>query len=158
MQKDFRELTAVERQLIENEHAHLEQFLWELHEACCEFDSLKECHGCDKEKFASCQGRLISFEYVFIDFVIRHFENEEKIMSEICYTQNAKEFFHMHVQEHEKLLLEMESLMHKLSAESEQGFTAGAIRELYYRVAELFGKHASTFDNLLMNHPESGKK
>jgi len=64
----------------------------------------------------------------------------------------------MHVQEHEKLLLEMESLMHKLSAESEQGFTAGAIRELYYRVAELFGKHASTFDNLLMSHPESGKK
>ena len=83
IQKDFRELSAVERQQIENEHAHLEQFLWELHEACCEFDSLKECHGCDKEKFASCQGRLISFEYVFIDFVIRHFENEEKIMIEI---------------------------------------------------------------------------
>lgn len=101
MHKDFRELTTVERQLIEDEHAHLERFLRDLRDTCCEFYSLKGCQGCGREKIASCQGRLISFEHVFLDFVIEHFGNEEKIMSEISRTQDTNEYFRLHQQEHD---------------------------------------------------------
>ena len=98
MHKDFREHTTVERQLIEDEHAHLERFLRDLRDTCCEFYSLKGCQGCGREKIASCQGRLISFEHVFLDFVIEHFGNEEKNMSEISRTQDTNEYFRLHQQ------------------------------------------------------------
>ena len=158
MHKDFRELTTVERQLIEDEHTHLERFLRDLRDTCCEFYSLKGCQGCGREKIASCQGRLISFEHVFLDFVIEHFGNEEKIMSEISRPQDTNEYFRLHQQEHDRLLQEMESLMHKLSTKSKQGHTAVAIREFHYRVAELFGKHAHTFDDFFLHQPKSGKE
>ncbi|MDZ4140830.1 MAG: hypothetical protein HOP24_00875 [Sideroxydans sp.] len=158
LDNDVRELTAVERQQIEDEHARLDQFLRELCETCCEFDSLKGCLGCGREKIASCQGRLISFEYVFIDLVIEHFKNEEKIMSKIFSNQDTNECFRFHQQEHDKLLREMQGLMHKLSTESDRGHTAVAIREFHYRVMELFGKHARMFDDPFMRQPKGGKK
>ena len=70
----------------------------DLRDTCCEFYSLKGCQGCGREKIASCQGRLISFEHVFLDFVIEHFGNEEKIMSEISRTQDTNEYFRLHQQ------------------------------------------------------------
>jgi hemerythrin len=153
-QPGLRALSLTERQLIEGEHARLERFLRELRETCCEFDSLEECQDCGREKIASCQGRLISFTHDFLDFVIEHFENEEKIMSEIYSTQQSNRYFQLHQQEHMKLVREMESLMHELSVMSRRGHTAIAIREFYYRVAEIFSKHARTLDDPLMQLPE----
>jgi len=153
-QLDLRALSLTERQLSQDEHARLERFLRELREACSEFNSLEECQDCSREKIASCQGRLISFTHDFLDFVIGHFENEEKIMSEIYSTQQSNRNFQLHQQEHMKLVREMESLMHELSVMSRRGHTASAIREFYYRVAEIFNKHAHTFDEPLMQLPE----
>lgn len=158
LDQDVRGLSEVERRLIEDEHARLDQFLRNLRETCCEFYSLEECQGCDRGKIASCQGRLISFEHVFLDLVIEHFKNEEKIMSDIFHNQDTNQRFRLHQQEHDKLLREMENLMHKLSTESERGHTAVAIREFHYRVTELFGKHARTFDNFFMHQPKDGKE
>jgi len=158
LDNDVRELTAAERQLIEDEHAHIERLLRELRETCCEFDSLKGCLGCGREKIASCQGRLISFEYVFIDLVIEHFKNEEKIMSKIFSNQDTNECFRFHQQEHDKLLREMQGLMHKLSTESDRGHTSVAIREFHYRITELFGTHARMFDDPFMRQPKDNEK
>lgn len=158
LDSDVRELSVAEYRLIVDEHARLDKFLRDLSEACSEFDSLDECQGCDKGKVASCQGRLISFKHVFLDFLIEHFKNEEKIMSNIFRTQGTNERFRLHQQEHDKLLREMDSLMHKLSNMSEQGLTAVAIRELHHRVMELFGKHARMFDVSLMRQPKNGEK
>lgn len=158
LDNDVRELSVAEHRLIVDEHARLDKFLRGLRETCCEFDSLKECQGCDRGKIASCQGRLISFEHVFLDLVIEHFKNEEKIMSEIFRTQDTNERFRLHQQEHDKLLREMESLMRRLSTESERGHTAVAIREFYHRVTELFGEHVRTFDDPYMRQPKGDKK
>lgn len=153
-----RKLSVAEHRLIEDEHARLDQFLRELRETCCEFYSLEGCQGCDSGKVASCQGRLNSFEHVFFDFVIEHFKNEEKIMSKISSTKDTNECFRLHQQEHDKLLREMQSLMHKLSTESDRGHTAVAIREFHYRVTELFGKHVLMFDDPFMRQQKVGKK
>jgi hemerythrin len=152
---NFRELSEAERFLIEDEHARLERFLQDLRETCSEFVNQEECHGCAREKIASCQGRLTSFFYDFLDLVSVHFENEEKVISEILQTQEASDYFRHHQKEHANLMREMESLMHESSAISRQGRTAAAIRNLYQRVAERFIEHARGFDDIFLHPPKS---
>ena len=154
----MRKLSAIEHRLIEDEHARLDQLLQDLREACCNFGSVKDCQGCGREKIASCQGRLNSFAYDFLDFVIQHFRNEEKIMAGASRTQDSNEYFRLHQKEHARLLKEMESLMQELLAMSKQGHTAVAIREFHYRVAELFGEHTRTFDDPFISRPHRGKE
>ncbi|MDZ4140535.1 MAG: hypothetical protein U1C48_00880 [Methylotenera sp.] len=153
-----REFSMVERRQIEDEHVRLNQFLQNLRETCDEFYSLEGCQSCDREKIASCQGRLISFEHVFLDFLIEHFKNEEKIMAGIFNNQDTNEHFLLHQQEHDNLLREMDNLMHKLSNMSERGQTVVAIREFHHRVMELFGEHFRNFDDYLLHKPMSDKK
>ena len=150
LQPERRELSASERQLIEAEHARLGSFLRELRETCCIFDDTKECQQCDREKIASCQGRLISFTYDFLDFVVEHFEHEEKIMSEIFSTQDSGSGFHRHHQEHIKLVRAMEGLMHAYSDLSKQGHTAVAIREFHAHASAMFDEHSRAFDAILL--------
>lgn len=69
---------TVELRKAEDEHVRLNQLLQNLRGTCDKFYSLEGCHGCGKEKVASCQGRLISFKHVFLELVIKHFRNEEK--------------------------------------------------------------------------------
>lgn len=145
-----RELSAIERQLIEAEHARLGAFLRELRETCCIFDDTKECQQCDREKIASCQGRLISFTYDFLDFVVEHFEHEEKIMAEISSAQDSASSFHHHHQEHIKLIRTMEGLMHAYSDMSKQGHTAVAIREFHAQASAMFEEHSRVFDAILL--------
>lgn len=139
------ELSASERQLIEAEHARLETFLRELRETCCAFDDTKECQQCDRERIACCQGRLVSFTYDFLDFVVEHFEHEEKILSKISSALDPASVFHHHL-EHTKLVRTIERLMHALSGMSKQGHTAVAIREFHARATEMFDVHTRSFD------------
>ncbi len=138
---------TVELRKAEDEHVRLNQLLQNLRGTCDKFYSLEGCHGCGKEKVASCQGRLISFKHVFLELVIKHFRNEEKIMFDIFHTQDTNENFRLHQQEHDKLLHELESLMRKLSTESERGRTSAAIREFHHQALDLFGDHFRNFDD-----------
>lgn len=154
---DLRKLSVIESQQIEDEHMRLKHFLQDLRETCCKFDGLEDCAGCDREKIASCQGRLFSFEQDFLDLVVTHFENEEKIMAAISLAEDTNEHFRLHQKEHAKLLQEMQTLMQKVLVMSRQGYTATAIREFHSKVAESFFEHVRTFDAHLTHQPKSGK-
>ncbi len=140
--------------MLEAEHARLECLLRGLREACCEFDRLKECQSCDKEQIASCQGRLVSFSHDFLDFVIEHFENEERIMTAILGAEDSDRYFHPHQKAHVRLVREMERPMSELSRMSKQGNTAAAIGELYGLTEEMFSEHARACDDALMQLPQ----
>jgi len=79
-------------------------------------------------------------------------------MSKIFSNQDTNECFRFHQQEHDKLLREMQGLMHKLSTESDRGHTSVAIREFHYRITELFGTHARMFDDPFMRQPKDNEK
>lgn len=149
LQPDHRELSASDRQLIDAEHARLETFLRELRETCCAFDDTKECQHCDRERIACCQGRLVSFTYDFLDFVVEHFEHEERIMSKVFSALEPASVFQHH-QEHTQLVRSIEGLMHALSGMSKQGHTAVAIREFHARATEMFDAHTLSFDAKLL--------
>lgn len=140
------ELAAVDRLLIDEEHARLEQFLNDLCDTCDNFSAQGECYGCSRAQVATCQGRLASFFYDFLDLVAEHFEHEETIMRGIMTTTEDERHFLLHQAEHARLMSEVKSLMRESSAISRQGNPSEAMRRLDRMIAEMFGVHAHIFD------------
>lgn len=152
--QNLNELSTDDRQLIEAEHARLEQFLQDLYDTCTEMVSSQDCDHCDRGKFAACQGRLPSFFYDFYDLVADHFENEEKIMSDTLHSDIGYEFLRQHNREHAKLMREVKDLIDESSVLNRQGEVAEAIRHFYAKVTEMFGEHARLFDSRLLSRHE----
>lgn len=155
---DLRKISAIKSQQIEDEHARLWQFLLDLRETCCKFESLEDCQVCEREKIASCQGRLFSFGQDFLDLVATHFENEEEIMEAVSRTPESNEHFRLHQKEHANLLKEMEALMHQVLSLSRESHTSQAIREFHAKTTEYFYAHGQTFDVHFVHRPKSGKE
>jgi hemerythrin len=152
MQQHYRNsnvLTFADRYLIDEEHARMERFLRDLRETCAELDALEDCNGCDNGKAASCQGRLNSFMYDFLDIISEHFENEEKIM-QICLSDpEHNEYIRRHLTAHEKLMREIKILMREADELNKHGITVLAIRQIYNQIEEMFKVHAHEYDSYL---------
>jgi len=140
------ELSPSERHLIDEEHARLEQFLEDLRDTCENFGKQGNCFGCNRTQVATCQGRLNSFFYDFLDLVDAHFETEEKIMLGSLKASNEDDFFKKHQAEHARLMAEVKDLMRESSIFSQQGNPSEAIYRLENKLVELFGEHANAFD------------
>ena len=150
LDQDFNVLSAADRLLIDAEHARLEQFLSDLRDTCENFDLQGDCYGCSRAQVATCQGRLTSFFYDFLDLVTEHFENEENIMRNTLLAPEDESYFRLHQQEHARLLQEVRELMRESAVSSSQGNPSGAIRRLESKISELFGQHAHGFDSALL--------
>lgn len=143
-------LSAGDRLLIDAEHARLEQFLCDLRDTCENFGAQGDCYRCSRTQVATCQGRLTSFFYDFLDLIAEHFENEEKIMRNTLPPVDEDQYFVRHQQEHARLVLEVRALMRESAEYSSQGNPSEAIRRLESKISELFGEHAHTFDSRFM--------
>lgn len=145
------DLDPADRQLIDREHARLEGFVHNLRETCVRFDTPLACASCSREKFASCQGRLTSFCYDFMDLVAEHCENEERIICNSLRISND-EYFQRHKAEHARLMRDMAELMSEVSAMNRSGDTAQAIRLLHQWISETFEAHAHTYDQVFLGY------
>lgn len=143
-------LSVADRLLIEEEHARLERYWRDLRETCAEFESGADCHGCSKELLATCQGRLVSFIYDFLDLTVEHFEHEEAILQHLS-VQDDDTHFLSHRAEHARLLRIVHTLAQDAAKLNMQGLSAEAIRLLYRRIGELFGAHAHAYDDVFLN-------
>jgi hemerythrin len=132
------------RFLIDEEHARMERFLRDLYDTCAEL----EAEG-GEDKVASCQGRLNSFLYDFLDIISEHFENEERLMEACLAVQEDKDYFRRHRAAHEKLARQVKILMRETAEMSKQGSTALAIRHLYQQIGVMFGEHSREYDKFL---------
>ena len=144
--QDVRTLNPVELGLIEREHAHLQRFLCDLRDTCCEFESGRNCDGCEHEKTVSCQGRMASFCYDFMDLVDEHFDNEEQFMRAGLASPEDDDDFLRHLQAHSRLTQEMRKSVLQALTLSKQGDTAAAVRLLYDEISRMFGEHARAYD------------
>jgi hemerythrin len=140
------ELSAEERLLLDEEHARLERFLADLRDTCENFSAEGDCFSCSRAQVATCQGRLNSFNYDFLDLVAEHFENEEAIMLNSLKAADEDVYFLRHRAEHVRLMTEVKDLMRESADLSRQGNPSEAIRRLERKVAEMFGDHAHVFD------------
>ncbi len=143
-------LAASDRQLIEEEHARLERFLTELCDTCIEFRTFSDCHGCDRERVASCRGRLPSFFHDFHDLIAEHFDNEERIMRSYLKEAHENEYIKLHNEEHAKLMREVKQLIQEAAAQTEQGNVVAAIQQFHKSITSRFGEHTHAFDRVLL--------
>jgi hemerythrin len=132
------------RLLIDEEHTRMERYLRDLYDTCSEL----EADG-GRDKLASCQGRLTSFLYDFLDIISEHFENEEKLMQACLAAEEDVDYFRRHRAAHEKLAREVKVLMRDVTEMNKQGSTALAIRHLYQQIAVMFGEHAREYDSFI---------
>ena len=147
--RDSFALLPADRRMIDEDHERLERFIRDLHDTCAELESADDCGDCDRERVASCQGRLTSFLYDFLDIMDNHFETEEKLMEACLTTPEQREYVHGHKAAHEKLRREVKVLLRELAEMNKQGSTMMAIRQFYRQVAVMFGNHAHEFDDYL---------
>lgn len=148
MQSDLlsNELSTADRLLLDEEHARLEQFWHDLRETCTEFESGVDCRGCSQDLLATCQGRLVSFIYDFLDLTAEHFEHEEAILRRLLPSPDDDVHVHAHQMEHVRLLRVVHDLAREAARLNTQGLSAEAIRLLYRKICELFGEHARNYD------------
>lgn len=145
-----RRASAADLLLIDEEHARLEQFLNDLRDTCDNFGAQGNCYGCSRAQVATCQGRLASFFYDFLDLLAEHFENEERMMRESLMAEADDEVddehFRQHRAEHARLMSEVRNLMQESAVLSHQGNPSEAVRQLDRKIAEIFGMHVQAFD------------
>jgi len=148
---DVTTIPDADQSRIEEEHAHLEQFVKDLVNTCTEFESMKGCEQCGREQCASCQGRLASFQFDFLDLVAEHLDNEENIMRKYLVSPEDSRYFKSHQAEHVRLLDEIRNnLLRESTRLNRQGRTAEAIRMLHGKLAEIFEDHCKDYDGMLL--------
>ncbi len=118
----------------------------DLRDTCVNFLTGTDCFGCTRAQVATCQGRLTSFFYDFLDLISEHFENEEAIMRHALLDSDEDEYFRLHQEAHARLLREVRELMRQAAVFSAQGNPSEAIRRLESKISEMFGHHAHHFD------------
>ncbi len=139
-------ISATDRLLLDEEHARLEQFMNDMSDICENFFLHGNCLACNRSQVATCQGRLTSFFYDFLDLVAEHFENEENILRSSLTGGDGDERFFQHKNEHARLMHEINDLMRESLLLSHQGNPSAAIRRLDQKITEMFGAHANVFD------------
>ncbi len=145
--------SADDRLLIDAEHARLEQFLKDLRDTCENFGASGNCYGCSRVQVATCQGRLTSFFFDFLDLISEHFDNEERIMLDTLPPSEQDGYFLRHQAAHARLTREVREFMRESAVFSNQGNPSEAIRRLERKISELFGHHAHAFDDIFLGKP-----
>ncbi|MCX7627644.1 MAG: hypothetical protein N2Z69_04435 [Methylophilaceae bacterium] len=140
-----------DRLRIVQEHDRLTAFLHDLQHTCSEFDTSVDCKRCGREKMASCQGLLVSFQFDFIELIEEHFEHEEELMRRCLASPEDDAYFRHHQAEHTRLLQEIRNVLIPQSTQmSHHGQTAAAIRLLQEKITEIFSQHTLDFDQHLL--------
>jgi len=140
-------LTPADYLLIEEEHAALEGLLSDLHDTCCNLDSLLSCESCSSEKLASCQGRLPSFSFDLIELAGRHFYHEESIMLSRPHVTEEYEYFRAHRQAHANIMRGLTVAVNACAALGKDGNTAEGYRQFCQKTSELLEEHNRAFDD-----------
>ncbi len=146
-------ITYADRQLIEDEHAHLARLLCDLCDVCSAPALDVDCQLCSREKVASCQGRLPSFFHDFREFANAHFEHEEKIAASIKSSSTDGMNLKLHRQAHANLMREINQLIQESSAMNLQGNVRRAIRHFHQLILDKFGEHTGLFDDPMLLNP-----
>lgn len=130
-------------QQIQDDHQRLHHLLGELEEVCCEFYR-QESNESGRQEAASCAGRLNSFSHEFIDFLISHFEREERWIS--AFPGSANSVLGPHQRDHVRIVRHLESLMHDTIVMAGRENTVIAVQNFHQCVLEVLEEHASQFD------------
>ena len=147
--KSIIELSPANHLVIEQQHKMLEKYFIDLRDACAysATDKQVDCHLCDHEKQASCQGRLPSFLFHIIDLAGKHFDHEETIMLNSAHDTEQYDSIRLHQHAHEGMMLKLQGLANECLSLREQDNTLEIYHYFYEKISDLFEKHDRHFDD-----------
>jgi hemerythrin len=135
---------------ISEEHVRLNESLQLLCTTCHNIDNRLDCQSCNREKLATCQGRLVSFFYNVVNFSTSHFKREEAIMLRQAGVTKDDEDFQRHQQAHINMLEALNEIISECDLLDARGKTADAYRNLCNRMSEQFKEHDRMFDGIYL--------
>jgi len=152
-----KELGVEDYLVIEEEHDLLQKFLVDLMNACAcsNLKNLDSCATCNKEKQASCQGRLPSFLYYVIHLAAKHFDHEEKIMLSRPHVTWDYKYFQLHHQAHADIMEKLNSLVDKCFALEKLNNPANTYRQFHQTLSDIFEAHDLEFDDPFIESTQS---
>jgi hemerythrin len=130
---------------IEQDHATIQNFLYDIQDTCSHLNSGADCNACSAETIATCRGRSYSFLYDLIDVFARHILNEEALMLKLAHQQATSDIA-LHQQAHNTLLHEMHNLIQQCGELERQFRHAQMYSLLHQTVYQLFAEHELNFD------------
>jgi hypothetical protein len=140
-------ISAEDIELIRSEHERLHRYLTNIEDTCIHLNDNLDCSACDKEKRASCHGRLPSFLYVLHDITEKHFQHEEFIMEKRLTLGQQSNYYDKHCQAHTQILDALHQAIVESDANYEQGKIANAYKCLYDKVSHEMDTHTREFDD-----------
>lgn len=143
--KAIKALKPADYLAIEKEHALLEKFLHDLHDACLALDKLDLV--IDREAVASYSGRLPTFLLYITELVANHFEHEEKIMLSRPNVTEKYEYFRAHRQAHADIVRKLDALVSNCFTLDAHKTTAEIYHLFYKSISSLFEEHDRAFDD-----------
>lgn len=133
---------------IHEEHLRLNSSLRLLCTTCHNLNNELDCQSCDRQKWATCQGRLISFFYNVINFSSNHFKHEESIMLRQASATKDDDDYLRHRQAHVDMLTAIEVIISDCALLDAAGKTDEAYRQLCKRMSAQFQDHDRMFDRI----------
>ena len=140
---------------IREEHMRLNDSLNLLCTTCHNMNNQLDCQSCDREKVATCQGRLVSFFYNVVNLSTNHFRHEEFIMLRQPGVTKGDEDFRRHQQAHINMLDALNEVISECDVLDARGKTAEAYRNLCNRMSVLFKEHDRMFDGIYLKREQA---
>lgn len=137
------------------ENNRLNEFLNLLCATCHNIGNQLDCQSCDREKLATCQGRLVSFFYNVVNFSTNHFKQEESIMLRQFGVTKDDEDYRRHQQAHIGMLNALNEIISECDVLDARGKTAEAYRNLCNRMSEQFKEHDCMFDSIYLERRQA---
>ncbi len=144
--KAVKKLAPADYIVIEEEHEQLKRFLDDLHDTCCQLDSLVK-QGTESEKTATYRGRLSSFLFYVTELATKHFYHEEAIMLSRPNVTEEYIYFRTHKQAHEQILEKLDILVDECFSLDTQVNIAEIYHQFHKNLSDLFEEHDRAFDD-----------
>ncbi len=144
--KAVKKLAPADYIIIEEEHVQLKRFLDDLHDTCCQLDTLVE-QGSEGEKTATYRGRLPSFLFYVTELATKHFNHEEAIMLSRPNVTEEYNYFRAHKQAHTEILEKLDILVDKCFSLDTQVGIAEIYHQFHKKLSDLFEEHDCAFDD-----------
>ncbi|HAE99973.1 MAG TPA: hypothetical protein DCO68_09150 [Methylophilaceae bacterium] len=144
---DLQLMSTEDLELMQTEHERLHRYITNLEETCIHLQDNLNCSSCDKEKRASCHGRVPSFLYVLHELTEKHFYHEEFIMAKRLQPDQSNSYFEKHKHAHKLVLDAFHQAIIEADANYELGKIAEAYKSLYAKVMHELKTHAYEFDD-----------
>ncbi|MDX1916094.1 MAG: hypothetical protein SFU55_10955 [Methylophilus sp.] len=144
---DLQLMSAEDFELIQTEHERLHRYISNLEETCIHLQDGLTCNSCDREKRASCHGRVPSFLYVLHELAEKHFYHEEFIMVKRLQSDQSNDYFEKHKRAHKLVLDAFHQAIIEADAHYEHGKIAEAYKSLHAKVMHELKTHANEYDD-----------